>query len=77
MFDAKSKVLEQIMEMADEAMMKKAMGKKKPSMVAMSVESCAPKDEDEKKEAPPNTRSNLCQRRSPRPTCSTTSSAGQ
>lgn len=52
MFDAKSKVLEQIMEMADEAMMKKAMGKKKPSMVAMSVESCAPKDEDEKKEAP-------------------------
>jgi hypothetical protein len=46
MFDMKSKILEQIMDLADEAMMKKAAGKKKPAMMAMSVEACAPKGEE-------------------------------
>lgn len=51
MFEAKSKVLQQIMDLADEAIMKHAKGRKKPSMVAMTVEAEEPEKPESKEDA--------------------------
>lgn len=49
MFEAKSKVLQQIMDLCDDALAEKGKSRGKPAVMAMSIEA-EPKQEEESKE---------------------------